>query len=290
MDNATITQVGGNYGYGGAINSGLAELTIVLVGSNKIVNDYDSLNSDYNCNITIQGSGSLDCGYIYLGRGDGYSDGSETSGNLTVDGATLTVDSGVFVQHDVTFRNGAQVMITGGLTASYSATVKVEGEETAVTVKSIAFGNDRPNQTNRLVLDSGTLTITGSVAFLSTKDEDKNPYAIHFVPASSGSIEINGGTFQTQEGGCKATIIPEEKIAVSGNLAMTGSWNGGSVSIVEKSSGGDKKVTVTVVGAPTNAGTVSPGGRYEPGKEVTVTAKADKGWFFTGWYLSLIHI
>ena len=33
-----------------------------------------------------------------------------------------------------------------------------------------------------------------------------------------------------------------------------------------------------------NAGAVSPGGRYEPGKTVTVTAEANKGWFFIGWY------
>ena len=299
LTNATINTMGGNYGYGGAINSGLADLTIKLVGNNFIHaehKDYwgdtyrDSINSSSNCNIKIVsgdtgGTPTLTCDVIDMGRGGSYN-GGENAGNLMVDGVDLTVNDYVFVQHDITFQNGAQVNVTGRLTANHNAVITVEGENTDVTVKSISMGNGTahlPND-NKLVLDSGTLTVTGSVAFPGTEDGDRNPYAVHFYPKDTGSIEITGGAFQTQEGGCKATNIPESAITVGSDLIMTGSWNGGSVSIVETPPAGGEEVTVTVVGDPVNVGTVSPGGRYEPGATVTVTAEANEGWFFIGWY------
>ena len=79
-----------------------------------------------------------------------------------MDGVKLTVNDRIFVHHNTTFQNGAQVNVTGGLTVNNSATVTVTGEDTAVTAKFIALGNSLPGQTNQLVLDSGTLTITGS--------------------------------------------------------------------------------------------------------------------------------
>ena len=99
-----------------------------------------------------------------------------------MDGVNLTVNDRIFVHHNTTFQNGAQVTVTGGLTVNNSATVKVDGENTALTVKYIALGNDLSGQTNRLVLDSGTLTITGSVAYPGAPDGDTNPYAIRFDP------------------------------------------------------------------------------------------------------------
>ena len=293
LDSATIENMGGNYGYGGAINSGLANLTIRLVGDNIIHAERsgyrDSINSSSNCNIKIvsgdTGTPTLTCDVIDMGRGGPYN-GGENAGNLMVDGVNLTVNDYVFVQHDITFQNGAQVNVTGHLTANHNAVITVEGKNTDVTVKSISMGNGTahlPND-NNLVLKSGALTITESVAFPGTEDGDRNPYAVHFYPKDTGSIEITGGAFQTQEGGCKATNIPESAITVGSDLIMTGSWNGGSVSIVETPPAGGEEVTVTVVGDPVNVGTVSPGGRYESGETVTVTAEANKGWFFIGWY------
>ena len=209
LTNATINTMGGDYGYGGAINSGLAELTIKLVGNNTIHAEQeqwgttyrDSINSGTNCDVKIV-SGATDgttptliCNLIDMGRGGSGFTGGAGEGNLTVDGVNLTVKDRIFVHHDATFLNGAQVTVTGGLTVNNSATVTVTGETTAVTVKFIALGNDLPGQTNRLVLDSGTLTITGSVAYPGAPDGDTNPYAIRFDPVSSGSIAINGGMF-----------------------------------------------------------------------------------------------
>ena len=52
LTNATIEKTGGNYGYGGAINSGLENLTIKLVGKNTIhaeqSDNRDSINSGAN--------------------------------------------------------------------------------------------------------------------------------------------------------------------------------------------------------------------------------------------------
>ena len=295
LDNATIENMGGNYGYGGAINSGLAELTIKLVGTNTIhaeQQDYwgttyrDSINSGTNCDVKIV-SGATDgatptlvCDLIDMGRGDSGFTGGAGEGNLTVDGVNLTVKDRIFVHHNTTFQNGAQVNVTGGLTVNNSATVKVTGETTAVTVKYIALGNDLPGQTNRLVLESGTLTITGSVAYPGAPDGDTDPYAIRFDPVSSGSIAINGGMF-VKQASCAGTNLDGSKITQADNLPVQGSWDSGTLIIGPANDG---KHTVTVKSDPTEGGVAYGGGRYDEDEEVTLTATAQTGWFFIGWY------
>ena len=293
LTNATINTMGGDYG--GAINSGLAELTIKLVGTNTIhaeQQDYwgttyrDSINSGTNCDVKIV-SGTTDgttptlvCDLIDMGRGDSGFTGGAGEGNLTVDGVNLTVNDRIFVHHNTTFQNGAQVNVTGGLTVNNSATVKVEGDDTAVTVKYIALGNSLPGQTNQLVLESGTLTISGSVAFPGATDGDTNPYAIHFDPVSSGSIAINGGMFEKQAS-CAGTNIDESKITQAGNLPVQGSWESGTLIIGPASDG---KYTVTVKSDPAEGGVAYGGGRYAENETATLTVTAQTGWVFIGWY------
>ena len=294
LTNATIENMGGNYGYGGAINSGLAELTIKLVGTNTINAEQeqwgttyqDSINSGANCDVKIVSGESdgtmptLVCDLIDMGRGGSGFTGGAGEGNLTVDGVNLTVNDRIFVHHNTTFQNGAQVNVTGGLTVNNSATVKVKGETTAVTVKYIALGNDLPGQTNRLVLDSGVLTITGSVAYPGAPDGDTNPYAIRFDPVSSGSIAINGGMF-VKQASCAGTNIDESEITQADNLPVQGSWDSGTLIIGPANDG---KYLVTVKSDPTDGGVAYGGGRYDEDEEVTLTATAQTGWFFIGWY------
>ena len=295
LNNATIENMGGNYGYGGAINSGLAELTIKLVGTNTIhaeQKDYwgtiyrDSINSGANCDVKIvsgESGGSMPtliCDLIDMGRGDSGFTGGAGEGNLTVDGVNLTVNDRIFVHHNTTFLNGAQVNVTGGLTVNNSATVKVEGEDTAVTVKSIALGNSLPGQTNQLVLDSGTLTITGSVAYPGATDGDTNPYAIRFDPVSSGSITINGGMF-VKQASCVGTNIDESEITKAENLPVQGSWDSGTLVIGPATDG---KHTVAVKSDPAESGVAYGGGRYAENEKAPLTFTAQPGWFFIGWY------
>ena len=278
LTNATIEKTGGNYGYGGAINSGLENLTIKLVGTNTINAERDSISSDPNCNITIvrgETGGdmpTLTCDVIDMGRRGWLYTGSENAGNLTVDGVELTVNNYVFVHHDITFQNGAQVNVTDGLTANHNATITVEGDATNVTVASISMGNgtDFDPNNNKLELSSGTLTITGG-----------SNCAISFNPASTGSIAINGGTFETKNKNGKATNLNTDKITVDNSLEMTGSWESGPVRITAKPDG---KVAVTVTADPVGAGTLNGGGRYEPKSNATVTATANQGYYFIGWY------
>ena len=294
LTNATINTMGGDYGYGGAINSGLAELTIKLVGNNTIHAEKeqwgttyrDSINSGTNCDVKIV-SGATDgttptliCDLIDMGRGGSGFTGGAGEGNLTVDGVNLTVKDRIFVHHNITFQNGAQVNATGGLTANNSATVKVEGDDTAVTVKYIALGNNLPGQTNQLVLDSGTLTITGSVAYLGAPDGDTDPYAIRFDPVSSGSIAINGGMF-VKQASCAGTNLDGSKITQADNLPVQGSWDSGTLIIGPANDG---KHTVTVKSDPTTGGVALGGGRYAENETATLTATAQPGWFFIGWY------
>lgn len=294
LTNATIEKMGGNYGYGGAINSGLAELTIKLVGNNTIHAEKeqwgttyrDSINSGTNCDVKIV-SGATDgttptliCDLIDMGRGGSGFTGGAGEGNLTVDGVNLTVNDRIFVHHNTTFQNGAQVNVTGGLTVNNSATVKVTGETTAVTVKYIALGNDLPGQTNQLVLDSGTLTITGSVAYPGAPDGDMNPYAIRFDPVSSGGIAINGGMFEKQAS-CAGTNIDKAQITRADNLPVQGSWESGTLIIGPADDG---KHTVTVKSDPTEGGVAYGGGRYAENEKATLTFAAQPGWFFIGWY------
>ncbi|MCF6413000.1 leucine-rich repeat protein [Collinsella tanakaei] len=294
LTNATIENMGGDYGYGGAINSGLAELTIKLVGTNTINAEQeqwgttyrDSINSGTNCDVKIVSGESdgtmptLVCDLIDMGRGGSGFTGGAGEGNLTVDGVNLTVKDRIFVHHNTTFQNGAQANVTGGLTVNNNATVTVTGETTAVTVKYIALGNNLPGQTNRLVLDSGTLTLTGSVAYPGAPDGDTDPYAIRFDPVSSGSIAINGGMFEKQAS-CAGTNIDGSKITQAGNLPVQGSWDGGTLIIGPAN---DDKHAVTVKSDPTVGGVAYGGGRYAENDEVTLTATAQTGWFFIGWY------
>ena len=294
LTDATIENMGGHYGYGGAINSGLAELTIKLVGNNTIHAEKeqwgttyrDSINSGTNCDVKIV-SGATDgttptliCDLIDMGRGGSGFTGGAGEGNLTVDGVNLTVNDRIFVHHNTTFQNGAQVNVTGGLTVNNSATVKVTGETTAVTVKYIALGNDLPGQTNQLVLDSGTLTITGSVAYPGAPDGDTNPYAIRFDPVSSGSIAINGGMFEKQAS-CAGTNIDKAQITQAENLPVQGSWDSETLVIGPADDG---KYLVTVKSDPTEGGVAYGGGRYAEDETAILTFAAQPGWFFIGWY------
>lgn len=282
LTNATIENMGGNYGYGGAINSGLENLTIKLVGKNTIhaerSDKRDSINSGANCDVKIVSGETggdmptLTCDVIDMGRGAWPYTGSENAGNLTVDGVELTVNDYVFVHHDITFQNGAQVNVNAKVTANHNATITVEGDATNVTVASISMGNGTgfdPNN-NKLELTSGTLTISGG-----------STYAISFNPASTGSIAINGGTFETKNENGNATNLNTDKITVDNSLEMTGSWGSGPVRITAKPDG---KVAVTVTADPVGAGTVTGGGRYVPESDTTVTATASQGYYFIGWY------
>ena len=282
LTNAAINTMGGHYGYGGAINSGLENLTIKLVGKNTIhaerSDKRDSINSGANCDVKIVSGETggdmptLTCDVIDMGRGAWPYTGSENAGNLTVDAVKLTVNDYVFVHHDITFQNGAQVNGNAKVTANHNATITVEGDATNVTVASISMGNGTgfdPNN-NKLELTSGTLTISGG-----------STYAISFNPASTGSIAINGGTFETKNENGKATNLNTDKITVDNSLEMTGSWESGPVRITAKPDG---KVAVTVTADPVGAGTVTGGGRYEPESDTTVTATANQGYYFIGWY------
>ena len=237
LTNVEITEYGGKYGYRGAVNSGLSNLTIVLVGDNTIDTEGDSINTGMNCNLVITGDGTLTTNsQLDLGREPSLAyDGSSDIGNLTIDGATVTVGSYLFVHHDITFTNGAAVNVSGKITGNHQSTVTVDEADTFVTADALAMGNgSNSDQTEcRLVLNDGTLVLRDSVSFPNPEDGDTSSYAIHFDPRDLGKIILNGGTFQTLSD-CQVTNAPVENITVGSEMKIkSGSWKDGKLLISE---------------------------------------------------------
>ena len=237
LTNVEITKYGGDYGYRGAVNSGLSNLTIVLVGDNTIDTEGDSINTGMNCNLVITGDGTLTTNsQLDLGREPSLAyDGSSDIGNLTIDGATVTVGSYLFVHHDITFTNGAAVNVSGKITGNHQSTVTVDEADTFVTADALAMGNgSNSDQTEcRLVLNDGTLVLRDSVSFPNPEDGDTSSYAIHFDPRDLGKIILNGGTFQTLSD-CQVTNAPVENITVGSEMKIkSGSWKDGKLLISE---------------------------------------------------------
>ena len=215
LTNATISHAGGLYGYGGAINSGLPQLTIVLHGDIIIdANGEDGINSETNCSITVTGEGALTITSphpIDMGRSDQSYSGSETEGDLTVkDVALTTVGGGIWVSHDITFEN-ATVTAAGAIFANHASTVTVTNS--TVATNAIYFGNDLPDDM-RFVLDGGTVTLSNG--------------GIYFMPAGNGSVAIESGkldiTTEEQAINCPADNITfgDGVAVVEGDLSENG--------------------------------------------------------------------
>lgn len=236
LTDAQITEYGGQYGYKGAINSGLENLTIVLVGNNTIDTEGDSIDTAMDCNLVIKGDGTLTTNtQLDLGREPSLIyDGKNDSGDLTIDGATVNVGTYLFVHHNITFENGAKVNVTGTLTANHQSTLTVNGAETIVTANGLSMGNGtQSGQTEcKLVINDGNLTLKDGVSFPYPEDGDTAKYAIRFDPKEVGKIELNGGTFIT-ESNCKVTNAPVENITVADTLDIqNGSWEEGNLKII----------------------------------------------------------
>lgn len=235
LTNATITEYGGDYGYGGAINSGLENLTIVLVGDNVIETDGDSINTAMGCSLVITGDGTLTTnGHVDLGREPSLAyNGTNDTGDLTIDGAAVNMGTYLFVHHNISFINGANVNVAGKITANHQTTVTIDGADTYVAADGFAMGNgSQTDQTEcRLVINDGNFTLRNGVSFPNPEDGDTNTYSVHCDPKEIGKIEINGGTFITQSG-CKVTNIPEENITVAEGMGiLQGSWEEGNIMI-----------------------------------------------------------
>lgn len=232
LTNAAITEHGGKYGYRGAINSGFENLTIVLVGDNTINAEGDSINTGMGCNLVITGDGTLTTNSAFdLGREPSLAyDGNGDTGDLTIDGATVNMGSYLFVHHNITFKNGATVDVSGKITANHQSTVTVDGETTSVIANALSMGNGSlSDQTEcKFVLNDGNLTLRDGVIYYQDPK-----YAIYFDPKEEGKIEINGGTFQTQSD-CKVTNAPKENITTSSDVEIKlGSWDNGKLLISE---------------------------------------------------------
>lgn len=235
LTNATITEFGGEYGYLGAINSGLENLTIVLVGDNIINSGGDSINTAMACSLVIKGDGTLTTNsQLDLGREPSLIyDGNNDSGDLTIDGAEVNVGTYLFVHHNISFINGAKVDVTGNITANHQSTVTVDGADTSVTAKALSMGNGSlTDQTESiLVINDGSFILRDGVSFPNPEDEDTNKYAIHFDPKEEGKIEINGGTFETKSD-CKVTNALTENITLGDAVeVISGSWESGNLLI-----------------------------------------------------------
>ncbi len=219
--------------YRAAIGSKIPGLTINLSGDNTIYVDgsyYDGIDTDYNCDLTITGTGTLSIqtpgGYgMYISGWDFV----ETTGDLTVTGgATVIVDSGlsgIWVQGNIFFDN-CTIRVTKdehsylGVVCNTGKITMTDSDVRLETIgTSILLGNGEVHD-YELILNSGTLavTVTGDGA-----DDIAVGYAIDTTdPAniSKARMTVNGGTFtiNSVSGG---TLIPEENITIADGLAFS---------------------------------------------------------------------
>ncbi len=256
LKNAQITQYGGKYGYMGAINSGLTDLTIVVIGDNTIDTEGDSINTAMECNLLIKGDGTLTTNKQFdLGREPSIAyDGSQITGDLTIDGTTVNIGGYLWVHHDLTVKNGAQVYVSGGITTNNQSTFTIDDADSAVNANSLSMGNNRSECESQFILNDGKLTLRDGVAYPNPSDGDKEKYSIHFDPKENGKIILNGGTFIT-ESACKVTNALDENITIASTLDINqGSWENGNLEI------GQKKHVHNLVFVPENPATCTTDG------------------------------
>ena len=238
--------------YRAAIGSKIPGLTINLSGSNAIYVDgsyYDGIDTDYNCDLTITGSGTLSVqtpgGYgMYISGWDW----EPTTGSLTITGgASVNVKSaltGIWVHENITFDNCSVqvdkdndayfgiVCNTGRITVSNSD-VKVNS-----VCSCIELGNGETHDYG-FIMNSGNVELTVS----GDTDDDK---AISAFPYELATITVNGGTL-TITSVTGGTIIPDENITIAAGLEFsegTSLRDTGRVVVGEAGSGPDDERTL----------------------------------------------
>jgi len=259
------------------------ELTIDLVGENKVIVEEATyaLNHDgiyFENDLVIKGSGSLD---VEPGSGSGNSTccGIYFSKGLTI-GGDCTVN--------VTSASGSARIskaITGGtkshLTIKDHCTVNAAGGDTSGTDDTVSFGIDVWND---IEITGGKVVATGGKAQYSYGIWNVRVNSTtKIAPADNSAIEVE---------------VSGETQVINGNVINTiggAGWTdtGGAAEAIAISDSGQtlnyKKVRfpefyrIKAAADPEDGGTVTGGGTYAPGADVTLEAKAKDGYKFANW-------
>ena len=213
--------------YEAMIYSSLPKLTIELVGTNTLTDNSnaDGIDSSAGCDITIEGTGTLNINGAYYGTYIG--EYSVADGSLTIKDATVNINNtscaGIWANKDINFENATvNVMRTGtsynGIVSNIDGTITVtDSNVTVENVKNaIHFGNS-DESSHSLVLNSGKLTVKatdGYGIFVQPYEDSEGNNVIN------GNIKINGGTLEVEstEAG---TNVPEEKIILEARMIYT---------------------------------------------------------------------
>ena len=240
--------------YHAAIGSKIPGLTIDLSGDNTIYVDgsyYDGIDTDYNCDLTITGPGSLSIkapgGYgMYISGWDV----EPTTGSLTITGgASVRVESamtGIWVHQNIDFNNcSVDILKEGdayfGIVCNTGVITVTDSDIRVETVRAaIELGNGETHDLG-FIINSGNVELVVN----GTTDDDK---AISAFPLELATITVNGGTLSITSvtGG---TIIPDENITIADGLEFTeGSSlkDTGHVVLTEPATAPDEERTVVI--------------------------------------------
>lgn len=247
LNNAEITEGVAYYAYGGCISSGLADLTIQVVGENSINNDYDGICSNRDCNVRIIGDGSLTItttsptdlagsSAMYIGLGSDPT--NSTKGSLVIDGPTINTNRQIQANRHITIRNSKVTIKSNEADEnnenkqwirrriySNNGGIMMIADDSEVYVDSIGMGCSEEmfastgsvySEDMKLELYSGKLTVAdGGIYFAVSNagDDDHRGY----VDLKGGQIVIT----KAAEEGQKLINCPLDNITIADGFNLT---------------------------------------------------------------------
>ena len=216
--------------YGGCIYSGLSNLTIEVIGENKISADIDGISTAVGCSVTLKGSGSLDIETdntedkyvrsVYVGFGDDPTD--VDAGDFIVDGPKLTTNLGIEATRNLIFRGGSEVLTPSRINSNNNGNITIEGgAKVSAGMLSLGlpdsmFSSELYKRDMVVTVDGGELTITGNSIYFENFSGGADDPRGH-IKLISGAIKIE----KAPKEGEKVANCPNENVEIAEEFKMT---------------------------------------------------------------------
>ena len=192
LENATITN-GADYGINIEI-SDETELTILLVGENKIQNPYFGIRQ-YGGNLTIKGSGKLT---VHSDSRNGIASFARQTigGNITIEECTLDIQTDAMNQNTTALSADKQLQITNANVSAISAQNNAVSANRIIVTDSELYAKNSENSTSTTVINitsKNGMMIKGSQVTVESLAQEKVDYPGAAV-SMEGLLEISDGS------------------------------------------------------------------------------------------------